>query len=271
MSDDLAAGTQPEDGQGAPGTSDAPYAEYLNRIPEELRSQVEPVFKEWDSNVGRKFQEAAEFRKQWEPYAPLGVTELSPDEVAWALQFRQAAVHNPDAVQQWYDEYANAHGLAAAKQQLEQATGSTAEEFGFTDPTVSALEQQLKPIQDQLQAMNRWREQQEETHRLAEAERYVHAQMDELKGKHPDDWNQGAVERLVAQYIETDPQHAVQRAFADWQAIKAQIEKDTLQSKADQPPPAESGGTVNAAPEEFRTMAEANRAALERLRQNRAA
>lgn len=264
---DDAPNVQPDtSGQGEGGTPDTPYAEYLNRIPEEVRSQVEPIFKEWDSNVTRRFQDASEFRQQWEPYQPLGVTDLSPDEVAWALQFRQAAVNNPDAIRQWYDEYAQTHGLAAANAAVEQAQTQQSGEFDYVDPNLAALKEQLSPMQQQLEQINAWRMQQEQAARVQEAERFISHQMDELKTKHPDEFNQAAVERLLPQYIETDPQHAVQRAFADWQSIRAQIERDTLQSKVNAPPPAESGGAANSAPEQIRTMADASRFALEQLR-----
>src|ERR1035437_4068795 len=57
---------QPPEGQGDQSNS-SPYAEYLVRLPEEVRGDVEPVFRDWDAQTTRKFQDAAEYRKQWEP------------------------------------------------------------------------------------------------------------------------------------------------------------------------------------------------------------
>lgn len=266
--DEMTDPVQPDSGQGA-GVDGTPYAEYLNRIPEEVRGHVEPIFKEWDSNVTRRFQEHAEFRKQFEPYQPLGLTELSPDEVAWALQFRQAAVSNPHAIRDWYQEYGQQHGL------IETAPSSPAQPdpyaVEFEDPTIAALKQQLTPLQQQIEQMNAWRQQQEEQARVTEARNYVETQMSELEVKHPEEFNRRAVEGLVAQYIDTDPAHAVPRAFADWQHIRSQIEKDTLQDKVNQPPPAESGGIANGAAEPIRTLADANRIALEQIRASRGA
>jgi hypothetical protein len=50
--------------------------EYLDRLPEEMRGDVEPIFKEWDANVTKRFQEAAEFRKTMEPLSDLGLTDI---------------------------------------------------------------------------------------------------------------------------------------------------------------------------------------------------
>lgn len=269
---------QPEDaGQGDGGTSDTPYAEYLDRIPEEVRGQVEPVFKDWDSNVTRRFQEAAEYRKQWEPYEQTGINQISPDEAQWLLQFREARDANPQAVKEWYEQYAEQNGLTQQEaKQLQDQTQQQADQYGgWEDPTAQQLkqqlEQQLGPIQQRLEAFAQWQEQQEFHVREEEANRYIRSQLDELKEKHPDEFNEEMVERLSAQYIESDPRNAVPRGFADWQKIRNQIQKDTLQSKVNQPAAAESGGTADAVPEEFKTLADANKAALARLREARQA
>lgn len=267
MADPIADPVQPEEGQGETGTTDTPYAEYLERIPEDQRGTVEPIFKEWDGNTTRRFQESAEFKRTWEPYAELGVNQLNPDEVRWLMQFRDA-LSSPQTIQEWYETYASQHGLQGQQAAVSDPNAGL-DEFGFPDPNAqleSLLKEQLGPVQQQLQALDAWREQQESTVRLAEAERYVQGQVADLKAKHPDEFNEAAVERLVAQYIDTDPQHAVQRAFADWQAIRSQIERETLQSKVNTPPGAEYGGTADGAPMEIKTLADASRIALEQLR-----
>lgn len=270
MADQIADPVQPDDGQGETGTTDTPYAEYLDRIPAEQRGTVEPIFKEWDANTTRKFQESAEFKRTWEPYSELGVNQVNPDEVRWLMQFRDA-LNNPQTIQEWYETYATQNGLTPTAPAAPAAPSADPglDEFGFPDPNAQLeelLKQQLGPVQQQLQALDAWREQQESTVRLAEAERYVQGQVADLKAKHPDEFNEAAVERLVAQYIDTDPQHAVERAFADWQAIRSQIERETLQSKVNTPAAAEFGGTADGSPMEIKTLADASRIALEQLK-----
>lgn len=255
---------QPEDGQGGEG-GDAPYAEYLNRIPEEVRSEVEPVFRDWDSNTTRRFQEAAEYKRGWEPFEELGVNQRDPQEVQWAMQFVDA-LQNPSAIKEWFDGYAKENGLTPAQEaQLEQE---------YVDPSVQALvEQQLQaqlgPVASQLAEMSQWRQNQEQQAREAQAMSQIKTEIDDLKAKHPDEFNEQMVEKLLPQYIESDPQHAVQRAFSDWQAIRSQIEKDTMQGKANAPAAAVSGGSADGAPEPISTLKQAAEAAMEQLRAGR--
>lgn len=261
---------QPDEGQG---DSTSPYQEYLERLPEDVRPQVEPVFREWDGNVTKRFQDHSQFRQQWEPYQEAGVHNLPPDEVKQLLEFREALLTNPEGVKQWFvNEYAPANNLTLAEQQAVAAQQNTPapDEFGFVDPNI-ALEQtlasKLSPLEQQLQQLTQWQQQQEQQSRLAEATRLIESQKAELKEKHPDVYDEQRVNALLAQYIETDPQNAVRRAFDDWQAIVSQVQKQTLQQKVDQPPPAESGGVANGAPDGIRTLEEASRIALEQLRQ----
>ena len=275
MEDQETEVVQPEEGQGDSGQGGAPYQEYLDRLPEEVRGEVEPVFKEWDANTTRRFQESAERQKQWEPYEELGITQLSVEEAQWLLQFRDAALNNPQAVQEWWDQYAQQNGLtpqqaAEAQQQSQSQTG--VEDFFATDDQAVAklLDERLGPLQQQVEQFNQWREQQDYTARVAEAERYVEGQIEELQAKHPNEFDRELVEKLVGQYVESDPEHAVQRAFDDSRALIAQIEKRTLQGKASQPAPAESGGVAVSAPEQVTSLEEAGRIAIERLRADRA-
>lgn len=256
---------QPDDtGQGDAVISDAPYAEYLNRIPEELREQVEPVFKEWDGNTTRKFQEASEYRKQWEPYEKVGVSRTSPEAVDWALQFYRA-LENPQAIQQWYDAYAQENGLTpqqAAEQQSQQQPPGEQLFADYQDPSITQalerqLQQHLSPIQQQLEKFSSWQQQQETQAREQAAMNVIEGQLGDLEKKHGDQFNREWVDKFVANYIESDPHNAVHRAWDDYQNMVNQISKSALQSKVDAPAPAESGGIPNVAPEEIKTMAQA--------------
>lgn len=247
-----------QDGQGA----DAPYSEYLNRIPEELRADVEPVFRDWDANTTRKFQEAAEQRKSWEPYEELGINQRDPGELEWAMRFVDT-LQNPEAIKEWYGEYARERGLA-----------DQAETDEYIDPSVSDLVQrqlsaQLGPVAQQLAEISQWRDAQEQQRAEAEAMGQIKSEISSLKAKHGDAFNEQMVEKLLPQYIDSDPQHAVQRAFADWQSIRASVEQDWTSGKANQPPAAMSGGTASGQPDpppKGEALKYAAQQALEQLR-----
>lgn len=77
------------------GGSDVPYAEYLAKLPESVRPLVDPIFKEWDGNVTKKFQEIHGTYEPWKPVTELG---YQPQAVQQALMFAQALEQNPAAV-----------------------------------------------------------------------------------------------------------------------------------------------------------------------------
>src|SRR3954465_2872880 len=96
-----APGAQPDaaggegQGQGA-STDNLGLHPDLSNVPEGIRSQVEALLKEYDGNVTWKFQEAAEYTKQCEPYQNLGINELEPDELSDLMAFREIA-SDPDS------------------------------------------------------------------------------------------------------------------------------------------------------------------------------
>lgn len=256
-----AGGAQPDQGQGAQAASEAPYSEYLDRIPEQVRADVEPIFKEWDSNVTRRFQEASEFRKQWEPFEQTGINQLAPDEVAWLAQFRDA-LNDPPTIQAWFDEYAQNNGLT--RQEAEEQLAEQAQ----IDPDIQStlermLEERLAPFTQQLGGLTEWQQRQADAAAHAEIDR----QITELQGKHGEFPREDVERFLTAEYIETDPEHAVEKAFADYQAFVARIEKQALAAKLGQPPAAEAGGAPVTVPEDRVSMKDANQIAKTILRQ----
>jgi len=244
---DEPAGTQ------APVENAAPYAEYLDKIPEELREQVEPVFKEWDGNVTKRFTEASDFRKQWEPFA-----DIPQEEMQWLAAFRQAQ-SDPQQIAQWYEQYAAANGLAPQEPEQPQ----------YGDPDIAALlqqqfEQHLTPLQQQLGALTQWREEQEQGVRTQAAERQIETQITAMTEKHGE-VSRELLDRFVGPYIQSDPEHAVERAYGDYAKFVAQIEKQTLTQKLGQAPGAESGGSPATTPEPITTLAQAAEIARQRL------
>lgn len=255
--DETTEPVQPE-GQGGEAASDAPYAEYLERIPEQVRADVEPVFKDWDANVTRRFQEHSEYKRSWEPFEQLGVNKLNPEDVQWGIEFRQLA-ENPQAVQQWYEQYAQQNGLTA--EQAEELAEAV-------DPEISALKEQLASISQEVVPLLQWRDQQEQVRAQAEAKAEIDQQLADLKKQHGD-FPVEMVEKFVANHIQSDPEHAIQLAYEDWTKFRAKIEKDYVQSKLDQPQAAEAGGTPATTPDPVSGLLEAGRIARERLKAER--
>lgn len=273
MTDELVDAVQPDDGQGGRDTSETPYAEFLNRIPEEVRGDVEPVFKDWDANVTKRFQDASEYRKSWEPYEQAGVNKYDPAAVEWALQFYEAQQSNPQAIQEWFQAYAQQHGLEAAQQAAARLEQPSVDEFGYTDPAQQLeqmLAQRLTPFEQQLQQLTQTFQQQQEQQAIQAAQAQIEGQLQELADKHPGEFNREWVEKLLLNHIDTNPEQAVTLAWQDYQALRNQLEKSVFEKKANDPSPAEGGGLPDVNPEKITTFAQAKEIALQTLRnQNR--
>jgi hypothetical protein len=96
-----AESAQPAEGQGA---TDNPNAQYLTDVPEELHPLFDDVLKRKDGDFTKRFQKAAEFQKQWEPYSQIeGLNGMSPDEVADLVGFYQT-MNDPQAFIGWYEQ-----------------------------------------------------------------------------------------------------------------------------------------------------------------------
>lgn len=222
-------GVQPE-GQGA-ATGDAPYQEYLDRIPEQVRGEVEPVFKDWDSNVTKRFQEQAQYRSQWEPYEQAGISQYNPQELQQLVEFANA-IQDPEWFRTWLQEQAVETGA------FPQGPG----EEPVVDPALEQLLQQhLTPLQHQLQEQQSWQQQQEERLALEAAAQHIEQQFAGLREKHGD-FDQGKVEMFASKYLHDDPHNAIDRGFADYQAFIGQIERGLLTTKLGHPASPEMGG-----------------------------
>jgi hypothetical protein len=238
MSDSDAA--QPDQGQGG----DAPYAEYVNRFPEEYQGLAEEVIRELDGKTTQRFQQNAETMRGWDGYEDTGIRRYQPDQVTNLVQFADA-LSEPERIKEWYfNVYAPANGLIDEQPDQFTATDDYSyQETGFED----SLKRALEPIQGQMQAMNDWRQQQEDEAAVRAAQQHVEDQLRALEEQHGDRFDREWVEHYIPRYYD-DPYNAVQRAFQDTQDRRKQIEDELLAQKAAQPAPALSGGAPNVAP-----------------------
>jgi hypothetical protein len=244
------------DSGGSEGQGDTPYGEYLERVPEAVRGEVEPIFKEWDANVTKRFQEASEFRKQYEGLAELGVGDVPRDELENLIALRELAANNPEGFDAWLRDTATQRGLLPGE--LDE---SQVDEFG--DP----VDEKIAPLQQEIEAMKSQFEQQQEAARIAEATKQVEAQIAEQEKAHPD-VPRDLAEQFFAAMAETDPNTAVERSFAEAEKWMNQIQKQTLAQKVEQPRASESGSQADGSPEPVRNFKDAAAQALQQL-QNR--
>ena len=243
----------------------SPYQEYLDRIPESLRADVEPVFKEWDANVTQRFQKNAEDLKQWEAYQQF--QGVDPEALKWGREMYDAVTTDPASVKQWYEQYAEQNGLVETPAEVEETI-----DFDAFNPDPAQFEalvyKRLGPLAQQMQQLTEaWQQQQAEAAEGV-AREFMQRQLDEIKASDPNLYNEQAIEGFAARYIESDPENAIPRAFEDWKAVHSQIQTDALQNKVNNAIPAETGGAVDGAPEPVK-WADTKALALERMRQIR--
>lgn len=251
---------QPE-GQGGEG-ADSPYGEYLSRFPDdESRSIAAEAFKEFDGNTTRKFQDAAAFRKEWEPFAETGINKYEPDAVQWMTQFFEAAQNNPQQVQEWYGEFAQQHGLQGLAEQ-EQAY----DEFGQVvdnSQYESLIDQKLQPILQALQGVDEWRQQTSQQAQNDQIQGWLDQAHEQLKTAAGEDYEYDPklIERFAEPYIdELDDvtpqalQEALQRGLKDDQARLSAAIKREFDRKLDAPAGAEAGRVADSNLPQYRRI-----------------
>jgi hypothetical protein len=247
-------GVQPE-GQGA-ATGDAPYAEYLNRVPEEHRQTVEPIFREWDGNVTRRFQEAAGYRRQWEPYEQAGLNQWRPDDLAALVEFSRQ-YEDPGFRRTWVEQQARELGL------LQEPDPGLDEEF--IDPSVQQLlDQRMTPLQQELEDLRQWRQQQEQSQSQRQIADTLESQYRALTDEHGD-IDRDVLEGFAQKHIGDDPMTAMQRGFEAMQKYRGAIEQQLMRGKLNQPGAPNAFGRAATSGEAPKTLRDSQQALIERM------
>lgn len=224
-----------ETDQGAAG-SDSGYAQYLDSVAPEIREQVEPLFKEFDGNVTKKFQEHAEYRKGWAPYEELGVRDIEPQQLQELLQFAQMA-NDDKQFDQWLTKVATDRGLFAG----DDLDGLDDEEdSSIEERLIEKLSEQINPILERF-------EKQDEKELVDKATAEIDQTFESLLAEHKDlpENARDTVEALAYRY--TDEQglsakEVIEKGFSDYLSLIGQAEKGLFQKKSSQPATPEGPG-----------------------------
>jgi hypothetical protein len=255
VSDQSTPSVQPE-GQGGEETQGSGLYD-LNSAPEEYRPFLEAELKKIEGNATKKFQEHADFRKQWEPYAELGLNDVPHEEVQDLLRLREIA-QDPESFDQWLTVMAQQRGL------LDQAEGDPVEyeeedggepDFDFDALIEQKLQERLGPIQQQ-------QEEQQREQRVSAAQQQIDSELASLKEAHGE-FDDEAVCQLALAFA--DEPDAIQKGFERYQQITGGAQRSLVESKVSQPGGAVEGGPPNTAPEKVQGFGEAKRAARERF------
>lgn len=232
----------------------------LTAVPEHLREAVSPILKDIEGNVTKKLMEAADFRKTWEPYGELGITDIDPQELQELLAFRELA-QDPDQFREWYDQVGSELGYAN-QDEGQDDLGLGDDDFGMVSKTdveqmvQERLQEALAPFQQQIQ------EQQFEQAVQSELET-IEKELDALQEEHGD-FDREKVLRLASAY--GDEQDAIQRGYQDYMDIVSGAQKNLVSDKLAQPSVPEPGGAPATGSQPVTDFNKARQMAKERIR-----
>jgi hypothetical protein len=260
-----AAGDASAEGQGGgPGLYD------LAEVPEHLRPAVEPHLKKIEANVTQRFQEAADFRKQWEPFQGIeGLTQLQPDALSELVAFHNEVLSDEEAFKQWWTELGQEAGWM---QDVSAGDGGDNgdDELGGGDaaPEVVELRGQVEELKGLVNQLVEGQQTQEQQTRQDAAKQAIESELVDLAGKELgegqkfDDDTRNAILTFALRYPQ-DPE-AVSKGYADLQKLRGQSQSELVTDKLGQPDPAVRGGTADTEPPTVTSFAEAKRLARER-------
>lgn len=241
---DAAGGGEPAAAGGdESGENDGGSGLYdLSTVPEAYRSDVERIAKEIDGNVTRRFQEAADYRSQWEPYEELGLNEYDPEAIQSLLAFAEIA-DDQDAFQEWWESVGDEMGFFDSEG---EDNGELTDDGGFPDDEQERaamvaqmlegmLDERLGPVEQTLS------EAQEEA-LIDEASDLIDERLGELHEEHGDFDDEAVMRLAMAHAPDVD---ALEKGFADYQEIVNNAATSAINGKANAPSPGGGEGTAN--------------------------
>lgn len=175
-----------------------PYAKELESLPDSVRPLVEPIFKEWDSNTTKKFQE---LHSEYEPWKP--VTEgYDPETVLQAIQLAQYMENDPAGlIKALQEAYKIEQGPGNQQQQDPANPVDPAEAVDPRDAEIAELREGLGKLAEYLLGN-------QQQAQLQDANKELDTVLGSLKEKHGD-FNEQFVLTLIASGA--DPEKAVEQ------------------------------------------------------------
>jgi hypothetical protein len=254
---------QPDSGQGvaAPeqtqvqpegqGQGDATTGLYdLSSVDERYRADVERIAKDIDRNAQAKFREAADYRKQWQPFEDLGLTDQDPAQIRQMIELSQLLGDEStaqDAV------------LALAKHVGLEVDGLDEEPEGEPDPNAD--------LRSQVEALKAAESERQQAQAQAQELQRLQDEWDDIVQEHGPftDEQQELIVELASRFdSEDEPLKAAHKLFNQ---IVGHGEQGLVKAKAGEPRAAEPAGRASTAVAPPETFEEAKRLMTERRSQ----
>jgi hypothetical protein len=232
------------------------HEEFVNSAPEELRDAAAELAPVWDQYVQGKFNEAAEFRKQYEPYAD-SLQNLTPEDLQDYQAFKELS-QDPQQLYQWHQNW---------DQQLRSEHPELFDSQGNYDGGVSQQAAVPPQLMNEVAELREWKAQQEMAAQQQQVDSFIQGELNTIRTDNPNlsDQDMDDICALAARYVPAEgepPQDLIQRGFRDFQNLIGRTERSFFDKKTSQPSPAQHGGRPSTAQSpitSFETAGEAAR------------
>lgn len=214
----------------------------LDSVPADLRPHAEQIAKEISGNVTRRFQEAADYRSQWEPFEQMGLNEYEPEAIQSLLAFAELA-DDPDSFQEWWESVGDDMGFFDSEdddgEDMSFLDGEDEGEQARIEQVKNMLEglvdEKLQPIAETLTAA-------QEQDLIDEAAELIDERLEALKEEHGD-FDEEIVMQLA--YAHAPDPEALDKGFADYQRLVNGAAENAINGKANVPGPGEASGPAD--------------------------
>lgn len=276
--DGAAVESQGAETQGAEnGGGSGLYDQFLEGTPEDLRPYVTDAFKQWDSQITPKLQEAAQLREKFGPLAEIeGLSDVPADELKELIEFRQI-LGDPDALGEWVDQINAALGRGELSEEDWLAMGEQNGWFEGSEPQQQSPEdiaqKVIEMLQPELEPVKKFMGTQEQQHAAAEQRQQFEGRLSELLpqlGDLDDDARQEATSVIVdLAYRYLDDDDPIGKGFERYRQITGAAQGALVDDKLGQPKGALNGGRPATSPEalSWNNGTSPKEAALARLKQ----
>lgn len=261
-------GVQSDPDQGAEDGSQGFYQDYLqNNVPDDYRPHVEGYLKEIEGNTNAKFREHSDYRKQWEPYSELGLSDYEPEQIETLLSFAQMVSDESqgDNFAQWWNAIGQERGLLNNEN---DEGGDEDGELDLSSMSPDQLREMLTEVVDQRVGPLEQNQQTKERNELvSDANEAIESQMKEIEGTHGE-LSESAKQHIykVAYALSETSDDPLGDAHKEYMDMVSEVQKSTVNGSLDTPkPPAPGGGPADTNTESPKTMEEASQMARVRL------
>lgn len=254
-----------DDGSAGLTENGNPFGPVLEAVPNG-REAVEAALKKIEGSITQRFQEAADFRKQWEPFAELGLSDMGVEPVQQLMAFGQMLqdpakaaelVSDPEGFESWWEQIGDTLGFFEDGEKPGAETPAGQEE---TPAWAQQLIEQNQQLTQRLDTIEGSSEQEK-------ANAALEAAITGLKNEHKlDDDQVKHVLRLAHPYAAAGDEDAIAKGLADYQAIRGGAQGDLVDRKLERETAAvERGGQIDNTPPEIKSFGDATTAARQRL------